>query len=239
MAHVRVLVVYGSSRGGTAGLAVMLAEALGHHDVEAVVEPAKQVDDLSGYDAVIVGGALYSNRWHPDAVGFVHRFQRALLGREVWFFSSGPLDASAATGALAPVPQVRELARATDIRGHMTFGGVLAQRPAGRLAALLSYGPVGDWRDRRQVEQWVERIVTQLAEVRRASTQPGPAARPAPKGTAGSRNADRPVVVLPDAAAGAVYPDSEAEPEHGGLARIRRMLTLDEIEDDAGLDVLL
>jgi hypothetical protein len=46
-------------------------------------------------------------------------------------------------------------------------------------------------------------------------------------------------VVLPETT-GAVPPGARpAEPEVGGLARIRRMLTLDEIEDDVGLDVLL
>lgn len=204
----RALVVYGSSRGGTAGLAEWVAEALTDRGLDTAIGSAAQVEDIDGYDAVVVGGALYNNRWHTDAVDFVHRFPRTLRELSVWLFSSGPLDDSARSSALAPVPHVRDLARALDVRGHMTFGGVLEKQSGGRLGALLSYGKVGDWRDRAQVEQWVDRIVAQLAE-------------------------PRTTIVLPDA-----EPDSAAFDE-GSLARIRRMLSLDEIDDDAGLDVLL
>lgn len=224
----RVLVVHGSSRGGTAGLAAMIGDALARRGFETTVAAAAEIDELTGYDAVIVGGALYNNRWHPDATTFVHRLRGVLQGLPVWFFSSGPLDDSARSGALAPVPQVRELARVTDVRGHITFGGVLAHRPTGRLAGLFSYGPAGDWRDPRQVEEWVGRVELQL------SSSPSPLAQlRVPR--------ERQPDALVAAPATIVLPDAErSEPHHaGGLARIRRLLADEELEDDAGLDVIL
>jgi len=209
---VRILIAYGSSRGGTAGLAEMLAEAILSHALEVAIGNAAEIEDLTGYDAVVVGGALYNNRWHPDATDFAHRFAGTLQQLPVWFFSSGPLDDSARSGAVAPVPQVRDLARTLDIRGHMTFGGVLAKPAGGRLGALLAYGDAGDWRDASQVAQWAERIVSKLGE-------PPPA------------------IVLPES--GEAVEAEVAEADATRLDRIRRLLSAEEVEDDAGLDVLL
>jgi menaquinone-dependent protoporphyrinogen oxidase len=163
---VRVLVIFASSRGGTEGLAHMVAEALARHGIDTEIGPANSVDDIEGYDAVVVGGALYSGKWHPDATWFVERHLETLRTKNVWFFSSGPLDASARSGSLAPVDQVQSLARRTDIRGHMTFGGYLEPKSTGFLGSLLSWGKPGDYRDPHQVEEWVERLVAHLDEPR-------------------------------------------------------------------------
>lgn len=234
---VRVLVAYGSTRGGTAGLAHMVADAFTRHRIRAEVRRAGDVKDPSEYDAVVVGGALYSHRWHPDAVTFVGRHRDELRRLPVWFFSSGPLDDSAGSGALAPVDQVNALAREIEIRGHMTFGGVLDKRPPG-VFGLFVWGPEGDFRDRHQVAEWVERIADELTreDQPRVPTADAPAPAPAPTRsepviTAPSAEPYQPqaVEVLPHAARAA-----------GGLARIRRYLTLDEEEsDDEGLDLLM
>ena len=87
----RVLVCFGSKRGGTAGLAAMIGDALTETGHDAVVRPAKDVGELGGIDAVIVAGALYANRWHRDARRFVRRNTSELRGLSVWLVSSGPL----------------------------------------------------------------------------------------------------------------------------------------------------
>jgi menaquinone-dependent protoporphyrinogen oxidase len=257
--QVRILVVYGSTRGGTAGLAHLVADAFIRHQIRAEVRRAGDVRNLDDYDAVIVGGALYSNRWHPDAAAFVGRHRADLRQLPVWFFSSGPLDDSARSGALAPVPQVNSLAREVEIRGHMTFGGLLDKRPTG-LLGMFAYGQAGDFRDRHHVAEWVERIADELGREHESmvrvvdSTGHPVAPKPAPR---------RPVVVIVPMREGEdVEPDvspnadddivdlrSDARidwPRHvpakaHGLARIRNYLTLDdeEADDDEGLDLLL
>ena len=167
----RVLVIYASSRGGTAGLARMIAEEFVEHGVLADIGDANEVDAIDGYDAVIVGGALYNGRWHADASWFVERNIAELRETFVWFFSSGPLDESARSGSLAPVAQVGELARQADVRGHMTFGGVLEAKP-GFLAGLLSWGKPGDYRDPAQVKEWVSLIVGRLGQPRQTIVLP-------------------------------------------------------------------
>jgi len=88
----RVLVTWGSKRGGTAGIGQMLAEGLREHEIDAVAAPADAVKRLDGFDAVIVGGALYANRWPATVRRFVRRNVEPLRKVPVWFFSSGPLD---------------------------------------------------------------------------------------------------------------------------------------------------
>jgi menaquinone-dependent protoporphyrinogen oxidase len=168
---VRVLVVYGSSRGGTADLGRAVAEALLNRGIAADIGNASSVDDLAGYDAVIVGGALYAGRWHDDAASFVERNLAALRATNVWFFSSGPLDNSASSGSLAPIAHVKELARLTDIRGHMTFGGVLA-KPRGLFGSLFAWGKPGDYRDPEQIIIWVDRIVAKFGEPKQSIVLP-------------------------------------------------------------------
>jgi menaquinone-dependent protoporphyrinogen oxidase len=174
----RVLVVYGSSRGGTAGLAHLVAEAFVARGLVADVGDVNEVDGIDGYDAVIVGGALYSGRWHADATWFVERNLADLRAVQVWFFSSGPLDTSARSGALAPVAQVQDLARRADIRGHMTFGGYLEAKSSRFLSSLLSWGKPGDYRDPQHVNEWTERVIAQLGEprtiIRLPDTEPAP-----------------------------------------------------------------
>ena len=98
----RVLVIFGSKRGGTAGLADMIGDALTEAGCEAVVCPAGGVSDFVGVDAVIVVGALYANRWHRGVRRFVRRNAAALRELPVWLVSTGPLDDSAERQDLSP-----------------------------------------------------------------------------------------------------------------------------------------
>ena len=159
----RALVVYGSKRGGTAGLAQMVGSALQDNGWEAVVQDAAETADLRGLDLVVIGGALYMNRWHKDARSFAKRREPALRTIPVWLFSSGPLDQSALSGDIAPVPQVQDVARKLEVRGHMTFGGRLAADAKGLGVRSLAKKYAGDYRDPTQVAAWVRQILHELA----------------------------------------------------------------------------
>ncbi|HWA65551.1 MAG TPA: flavodoxin domain-containing protein [Mycobacteriales bacterium] len=237
----QVLVVYGSTRGATAGLAHMVADACATHGVATSVRRAVDVRSISGVDAVVVGGAIYGNRWHPEATAFVRRHHTALRELPVWFFSSGPLDDSARSGALAALPQVSSLAREIDIRGHMTFGGMLDRRPTG-LLAMSPWRTLGDFRDRDHVAEWVDRIAAELAagassESEGAGSRHTGKSKPRPK---------KPKVVIkpfapepPRPAYDEIVIASEPSGEARRMSRLRRYLTLDPArdDDDEGLDL--
>lgn len=154
----RVLVTYGSKRGGTAGIAHMLASTLLDQGLEVDVRPAAEVDSPEDYDAVVVGGAVYFRRWHRDARRFVERHAALLGTMPVWLFSSGPLDDSASSGDLPAVPQVRQLLERIHAQGHITFGGRLQPDAPGALAHWMARTRTGDWRDPRLIRAWGEGI---------------------------------------------------------------------------------
>ncbi len=158
----RVLVAYGSKSGGTAGLAAMIAEALDAAGADAAVTAAREVHDLTGFDAVIVAGALYANRWHRDARRLVRRNTGFLRTVPVWLVSSGPLDNSAAETEIAPTPQVRRLMDRVGARGHVTFGGCLPLAAKGFPARAMAKTRAGDWRDPAHVRRWVATVIDQL-----------------------------------------------------------------------------
>lgn len=158
----RVLVAYGSKRLATAGLSAMIGDALTEAGFTAVVTPARHVLSLADFDAVIVAGALYANRWHRDARRFVRRHTSELRTLPVWLVSSGPLDDSATRGVIAPTKQVAKLIERVGARGHMTFGGSLATDAKGFPASAMARTKAGDWRDVDHVRRWVAAIAQQL-----------------------------------------------------------------------------
>ena len=163
-----VLVTYGSTRGGTQGLAEMVVAALHDEGITADLLPAGSVRHADGYDAIIVGGALYAYRWHRDARRFVRRHAAELRLRPTYFFSSGPLDDSAAKREIPPVKGVESLMRRVDAKGHMTFGGRLAPDAKGFPASAMAKKNAGDWRDEEQVRSWVDSIAPELRSVQHA-----------------------------------------------------------------------
>jgi menaquinone-dependent protoporphyrinogen oxidase len=158
-----VLVAYGTRNGSTAGIADMIALALHEQGIHPEVRAASQVRDVAGYDAVVLGGALYAGRWHRHARQFARRHAAALRGRPVWLFSSGPLDGSADRGEIPPVPQAGRALRRLGARAHVTFGGRLTGQAKGYVArAMVRNGNGGDFRNPDRITTWAREIAAQL-----------------------------------------------------------------------------
>lgn len=158
------LVVYGSKRGGTEGLAQMVGQTLTEQGIEVTVRPAAtRAPDVGTYDVVVVGGALYANRWHKHARRFVRREGRALRATRVWLFSSGPIgDDAPPAGEMKPVPQVRRAMDRVGAVGHTTFGGRLTSDAKGFPASAMAKKFAGDWRDEESVRLWAKAIAAGL-----------------------------------------------------------------------------
>jgi len=182
----KALIVYGSRNGGTAGLADMLATAFQREGWQVQLADAADAPGIGDVDVVVVGGGLYASRWVRSVRKWVRHHAPTLKRVPVWFFSSGPLDDSAAEGDLAPVPSVARLAWEVEVAGHMTFGGYLDKQPRGFLARQMAKRYAGDWRSPDQVTEWVQLIcqqtqVTAAIPPQRAaqSRVPSPASAPA------------------------------------------------------------
>jgi menaquinone-dependent protoporphyrinogen oxidase len=161
-----VLVAYGTTGGGTGEIAAWIAEELRGAGLTVILRPAGEVADVAEYDAVVLGSALYAYGWHADARRFVRRFSGPLAGRPVWLFSSGPLDTSADTGPVQPVPHARTALHDLAAREHMTFGGRMttdAHGWLGHVARQLSHeGHAGDFRNPDRVRAWARGLAADL-----------------------------------------------------------------------------
>jgi len=159
----RVLVAYGTKNGATAGIAETIGAALDREGIAVDVQPAGQVRSVDGYDAVVLGGALYAGRWHRDARRFVRRYAGELDGRPVWLFSSGPLDDSADAREIGPVAQAASAVAALHARQHITFGGQLTETTKGFIArAMVRNGKGGDFRNQERIQAWSRGIAAAL-----------------------------------------------------------------------------
>jgi menaquinone-dependent protoporphyrinogen oxidase len=161
-----VLVTYGSRAGSTAEIAEWIADELRQAGCQVDLRRAADVDDVAGYQAVVLGAAVYAAGWHTDARQFAHRFAGQLPGRPVWLFSSGPLDTSADDGDLPPGPQAEAAMRALGARGHATFGGRLSEETRGWLGVLArrmkSEEGAGDFRSPSRVRAWAREIAAEI-----------------------------------------------------------------------------
>ncbi len=165
----KILVTWGTKNGGTEGIARVIGRALTRQGMDVDLVPAREVRDVSGYQAAFIGGALYANRWHRDARRVVERNVAGLRKIPVWMFSSGPLDASADHQHIPPTRQVETLMKRIGACGHATFGGRLAPDAKGSMARAMAKKVGGDYRNPLRISHWA----TELAKVL-------PTARPRP-----------------------------------------------------------
>ncbi|MGW4161017.1 flavodoxin domain-containing protein [Streptomyces sp. NPDC004788] len=163
----RVLVAYGSKHGATAGIADEIGRTLRADGLDAVVQPADTVDDVTGYDGVVLGGALYAGRWNGKAARCARRNAAQLRDRPVWLFSSGPVDSSAEQHDIPPVRGVARRMKKLGAREHITFGGSVTARTPGRIAqSMVSHGKGGDFRNPERIQEWAHHIGGELGAER-------------------------------------------------------------------------
>ncbi|WP_405810866.1 flavodoxin domain-containing protein [Streptomyces sp. NBC_00210] len=168
--NARVLVAYGTKNGSTAEIADVIADALKEAGLRSETRPAAAARDVTEYDAVVLGGALYAGRWHRDAVRFARRHEHSLAERPVWLFSSGPLDASAGERDIPPVPSAARAATLLDAREHVTFGGRLEEGARGFIARMIvKQGRGGDFRDMERIRAWARGIAKEISKAGPAS----------------------------------------------------------------------
>ena len=94
----RTLVTAASRHGSTTEIAAVLADTLRSNGVEVDLAAPGVVHELTGYDTIILGSAIYFGRWMKEAEDFAERFSDALRIRQAWLFSSGPIGPDEPSG---------------------------------------------------------------------------------------------------------------------------------------------
>ncbi len=160
----RVLVAYASKMGSNAEIAEAIAGVLREAGLEADAVPAREVKDLTGYDAVVLGSALYAAHWRRDAHRLIARRGDALREKPLWLWSSGPLDRVLAARDLPPAANVIEIVGDLPFRGHRTFGGKLDPSAPDVDEQILRTHPVGDFRDWVRIRAYAAEIAKSLLD---------------------------------------------------------------------------
>ncbi len=87
----RILIATASKHGSTDEIGRAIAGALTGEGVDARIMAPDEVDDLDGFDAVVLGSAIYAGRWMKSMRELTDRLAGELAQRPVWLFSSGPI----------------------------------------------------------------------------------------------------------------------------------------------------
>jgi menaquinone-dependent protoporphyrinogen oxidase len=163
----KVLVTVASKHGSTYEIAETICAELRACQVDAELKAVSTVSSLSGYDAVILGSAVYAGDWLPQAKSFARKFRSALAQHPLWLFSSGPLGDVHPT----PVNDLKKMAAPLDgvpIHDHRVFVGSLDPNRLGfveRVVAKAVKAPEGDFRDWDEIRRWAHGIAIELRQM--------------------------------------------------------------------------
>jgi menaquinone-dependent protoporphyrinogen oxidase len=161
----RVLIAAATRHDATREIAEAIGAGLAERGIDTEARPIEEVTDLSAYDAVVLGSAVYMGRWLKPARQFAERNASALAAIPVWLFSSGPLGPP---GRLVPPEgpaDITELVRLTGAREHRVLAGRLDRERLGfaeRAAVKAVHAPEGDCRDWDAIGGFASEIATQL-----------------------------------------------------------------------------
>jgi len=164
-ANPKVLVAYASMHGSTGGVAEAVSLTLCAAGMTAEVRRVDHVTRISGYDAVIVGSAVRSGRWLPEAVDFVQSYRDVLAERPVAYFLTclalyrdTPKTRQTARGYMAPVleavPKVvpRDVGLFTGVLDYERYNFVV--RMIMKRKMEKQGVPEGDHRNWERIRTW-------------------------------------------------------------------------------------
>jgi menaquinone-dependent protoporphyrinogen oxidase len=162
-----ILVAVASRHGATLEIGQAIAAGLERRGASALAAPTEEAPPVEGYDAVVIGSAVYYGHWLDSARGYVDAHREALAGLPVWLFSSGPLGPPEHLIPEGDCVDAASMIEATGAIEHHTFGGKLARsglRFRDKAVASALHAPEGDFRDWHAIEAWAGQIAEETTK---------------------------------------------------------------------------
>lgn len=161
-----VLVAVASRHGATWEIGASITSVLAARGHRADLQEPAQVSTLAGYDAAVIGSAVYLTSLLPDARDLVERLGKELVNRPLWLFASGLASPTSGARTTSELAALGERLGARDnrlFRGRLERAGLSF---AERVAAAGVLNREGDHRDFGAIERWAGTIADELEQVR-------------------------------------------------------------------------
>ena len=158
-----ILVAYGSRYGSTRQVAESIASILRERAMRVVLRPVEDVYHLQEYGGVVLGGGIYTGRWHRDCRRFAKRFEDDLRRLPVAVFALGPTDDVPAHRAGSEQQFVKAIEKLPfEPVASALFGGVVD--PA-KLHFPFNRMPAADVRDWDEISAWADAVAERFLAV--------------------------------------------------------------------------
>ncbi len=160
----RILMVVGSRHGATQEIGEAIGEVLTEAGHEVVHRDPDDFTSTMGFEAMILGSAIYYGRWVSAVRELVERHAGTLAATPLWVFWSGPLGTKGVPrGSVEGMDELLERLRP---RGFREFDGRADRGELGmreRAVVSLVGANYGDYRDFDEVRSWALEIADDLA----------------------------------------------------------------------------
>ena len=155
----KVLIAWSSRHGSTREVAAAVAETLEQEGLPAELRRADEVASLEGYDAVVLGTALYMGRPQAEARTFLRRHARGLRTLPFAAFALGPGKEADFESSREQLAKALAHAKAEPAVTEV-FGGAIDPKalrfPFNRMEAV-------DLRDWEAIRAWARSLARVLA----------------------------------------------------------------------------
>ncbi|MCP3874526.1 MAG: hypothetical protein GY699_15395 [Desulfobacteraceae bacterium] len=164
----KILVAYESYCGSTSEVAQTIADVFCNQGANVDLRHIETIKDVSSYDGAVIGSAVKSASWYPNAIAFVKENQNDLKHIPVAYFltclalyydtpETQELAKSYFNPVLNAVPQVKP-------KEIQSFAGMLDYSKMNMIFRMVMKSkmkkqriPEGDFRDFNKIESWAEK----------------------------------------------------------------------------------
>lgn len=162
----KILVTYSSKAGSTSEVAAAIAEVLSKQGASVTVTPIKKVNDISAYQAVVVGSLIRMGSWVGEAKKFIETNKPALEKIPTAYFTTCATlkddnDTTRAEVAkyVEPIHKIIAPVESGLFGGKMDTGKLnFLDR---KIVEMMAKGenPNGDYRNWDEINAWAKKLV--------------------------------------------------------------------------------
>jgi len=162
----KILVTYSSKAGSTSEVAAAIAEVLGRKGASVTVSPIKKVNDISSYQAVVIGSLIRMGQWAGEAKKFVENNKPVLEKIPTAYFTTcstlkndNDTTRSEVAKYVEPIHKILAPVESGLFAGKMDTSKLnFIDR---KIVEMIAKGenPNGDFRNWDEINSWAEKLV--------------------------------------------------------------------------------